>query len=93
MRVLVFFLIPIKVKVLGIIYLVVLAFNVVLAFMSGFENGLIDLVAVGSSLLNTLIFYLILRNGKKRFREIKRQKEFKKKIKAVSEPVSNIRHP
>lgn len=92
MRVLVFFLIPIKVKVLGIIYLVVLAFNVVLAFMSGFENGLIDLVAVGSSLLNTLIFYLILRNGKKRFREIKRQKEFKKKIKAVSEPVSNIRH-
>ena len=92
MRVLLFFLIPIKVKVLGIIYVCVLAFNVAMSFMSGFNIGLISLVSVGSSLLNTLIFYLILRSGKRRFKEIQRQREFKKKIKAASEPVSQIRH-
>ena len=92
MRVLVFFLIPIKVKVLGIIYVIVLAFQIAISFTSGVNNGLISLVAIGSSLLNVLIFYLILRKGKKRFKEIKRQKEFKKKIKEASEPESMIRH-
>ena len=93
MRVLVFFLIPVKVKILGIIYVVVLAVNVLLSFVQGgFNSGIITLVTVCTSLLNVLIFYLLLRKGKKRFKEIKRQKEFKKKIKAVSEPVSMIRH-
>jgi len=93
MRVLLFFIIPIKVKVLGIIYVIVLGVSVLMAFVQGgFNNGIITLVAVSTSLLNVLIFYLLLRKGKKRFKEIKRQKEFKKKIKAVSEPVSAIRH-
>ncbi len=93
MRVLLFFIIPIKVKVLGIIYVIVLGASVLMAFVQGgFNNGIITLVAVSTSLLNVLIFYLLLRKGKKRFKEIKRQKEFKKKIKAVSEPVSAIRH-
>ena len=70
-----------------------LAVSVLLSFVQGgFNNGIITLVAVSTSLLNVLIFYLILRKGKKRFKEIKRQQEFKKKIKAVSEPVSQIRH-
>ena len=85
--------IPIKVKVLGIIYVIVLGVSVLIAFVQGgFNNGIITLVAVSTSLINVLIFYLLLRKGKKRFKEIKRQKEFKKKIKAVSEPVSAIRH-
>ncbi|MCR5848369.1 MAG: hypothetical protein K6G75_09675 [Lachnospiraceae bacterium] len=92
MRVMLFFIIPIKVKVLGFIYLGVLAFNIIMAFMSGFNIGLISFVSIGSSLLNTLIFYLILRSGKRRFKEIKRQREFKKKVKEASEPVSKIRH-
>ena len=92
-RVLLFFIIPIKVKVLGIIYVIVLGVSVLIAFVQGgFNNGIITLVAVSTSLINVLIFYLLLRKGKKRFKEIKRQKEFKKKIKAVSEPVSMIRH-
>ena len=92
-RVLLFFIIPIKVKVLGIIYVIVLGVSVLIAFVQGgFNNGIITLVAVSTSLINVLIFYLLLRKGKKRFKEIKRQKEFKKKIKAVSEPVSAIRH-
>ncbi len=92
MRVLLLFLIPIKVKVLGIIYVCVLAFNIAKSFVSGFDIGIISLVSIGSSLLNVLIFYLILRKGKRRFKEIKRQKEFQKKVKEASTPVSNIRH-
>jgi len=92
MRVLLFFIIPIKVKVLGIIYVVVLVFNVFIAFTAGFNNGIISLVPVGSSLLNVLIFYLILKKGNRRFKETKRQKEFKKKVKEASEPASKIRH-
>lgn len=91
MRVLLFFLIPIKVKVLGIIYIVVLAFNILMPFLTGdYTQGLISLVTVGTSLLNVLIFFILLKRGqKRRVAEIKRQKEFKKKIK-VAEPV--IRH-
>lgn len=92
MRVLLMFIIPIKVKVLGIIYICVLAFNIAFSFMSGFNNGLISLVSIGSSLLNTLIFYLLLRKGKRRFKEIKRQKEFRKKVKEASQPATQIRH-
>jgi len=93
MRVLLFFIIPIKVKVLGIIYVVVLAINVLISFLQGgFNNGIITLVSVSTSIINTLIFFLLLRRGKRRFREIKRQKEFKKKIKAVSEAEPKIRH-
>ena len=93
MRVMLLFIIPIKVKFLGFIYVGVLAFNIAMSFMQGgFDYGFITLVAIGSSLLNTLIFWLILRKGKRRFKEIKRQKEFHKKIKEASQPVSNIRH-
>ncbi len=93
MRVLFMFIIPIKVKVLGIIYVIFLVFTIALSFASGdVSNGIISLVSIGSSLLNVLIFYLILRSGKRRFKEIKRQKEFKKKIKEAEQPVSNIRH-
>ena len=92
MRVLLMFIIPIKVKILGIIYICVLAFNIALSFMAGFNSGLISLVSVGSSLLNVFIFFLILRKGKRRFKEIKRQKEFKKKVKEASQPASQIRH-
>ncbi|MCR4929138.1 MAG: hypothetical protein K5988_03985 [Lachnospiraceae bacterium] len=92
MRVLLMFIIPIKVKILGIIYVCVLSFNIALSFMSGFNNGIISLVSIGSSLLNVLIFYMLLRKGKRRFKENKRQKEFKKKIKEASQPASQIRH-
>lgn len=93
MRVLLFFIIPIKVKVLGIIYLIVLAFNTLMSFKEGFDSGLISLVVVGSSLLNVLIFYIISRSGtRRRASEIRRQHEFNKKVKEASKPVSQIRH-
>ena len=93
MRVLLMFIIPIKVKVLGIIYIVVLLFNIAMSFMQSFNSGIVELVVVGTSLANTLIFFIILKRGtKRRFAEIKRQKEFQKKVKEASEPVSQIRH-
>lgn len=99
MRVLLFFIIPIKVKVLGIIYIIILSFSILTDFFQptsnginiSLETGLLSLISIGMSLLNVFIFFMILRGGKKRrFKEIKRQKEFQKKMKAVSEPV--IRH-
>ncbi|MCQ2543811.1 MAG: hypothetical protein MJ126_06580 [Lachnospiraceae bacterium] len=97
MRVLLFFIIPIKVKVLGIIYIIVLVFNILQTFVfGGVDIGLIELVAVGSSLLNVFVFFMILRNsGVKRFKEIKRQKEFAKKINKAQAPSQTqqlIRH-
>lgn len=92
-RVLLFFIIPIKVKVLGIIYVAMLAFEIAVSFLNGFNIGLISLVVVGSSLLNVFIFYRLLKRSRRpRFKELKRQKEFKKKIKEAEQPASIIRH-
>ena len=62
MRVYVFFILPIKVKVLGIIYIIVMAFSIFSAFMQGnIYIGMISLVSIGMSLMNTLVFFLIFR--------------------------------
>lgn len=93
-RVLLFFFIPIKVKVLGYIYIGVLAFEILLAFLNGgFTNGFITLVVIGSSLLNVLLFFILIqRSRKRRMRETKMQKEFKKKVKAAETEAPVIRH-
>lgn len=92
-RVLLFFIIPIKVKVLGFIYIILLGFEAMMSFLSGFDTGIISLVVIGSSLLNVFVFYRLLKNSRRpRFKEIKRQKEFKKKVKEAEQPASTIRH-
>lgn len=92
-RVLLFFFIPIKVKILGIIYVIVLAFEIAVSFMNGFSAGITSLIIIGTSLLNVFIFYYLLKKSRRpRFKELKRQKEFKKKVKEASEPASTIRH-
>lgn len=94
MRVLLFFIIPIKVKVLGIIYVIVLVFNVAQAFVfSGINVGLIQFVSIGSSLLNVFLFFMMTRKNVRRMKEIKKQKEFQKKMKKA-QPQSGpiIRH-
>ncbi|MBP3542936.1 MAG: hypothetical protein J6J86_01780, partial [Lachnospiraceae bacterium] len=55
MQVLLFFFIPIKVKVLGIIYAVMLVFSI-------FTSGVAGWFVIGASLFNTLIFFLLTRN-------------------------------
>ena len=92
-RILLFFILPIKAKVLSVIYLVVLGFTIFTSFLKSFDSGMISLVSIGSSLLNVAIFFIIMKKNKARsMMEIKRQKEFKKKVKEASKPVSQIRH-
>ena len=87
MQVYVFFILPIKVKVLGIIYVVIMAFSIVTAFMGGnLYYGMITLVSIGMSLMNTFIFFLIFKTrlGRKSPKQMKRQHEYKVKVKAAS---------
>lgn len=87
MQVYVFFILPIKVKVLGIIYVVIMAFSIVTSFWGGdFYIGMINLVSIGMSLMNTFIFFLIFKTrlGRKSPKQMKRQHEYKVKVKAAS---------
>ncbi len=86
MQVYVFFILPIKVKVLGIIYVIILGASIVMAFMNGgLYYGMISLVSIGMSLMNTFLFFLIFKVRKPRSpKEIKRQHDYKVKVKAAS---------
>ena len=87
MQVYVLFILPVKVKVLGIIYVIIMGFSIVLAFWDGdFYVGMINLVSIGMSLMNTFLFFLIFKTrlGRKSPKQIKRQHEYKVKVKAAS---------
>lgn len=80
MRVLLFFVIPIKVKVLGIIYGIML----VVECMSG---GIFTWVVIGSSLLNFIVFFLTSRNKLHRTpKQMKRQMEYRREMKRAEAP-------
>ncbi len=85
MKVYIMFIIPIKVKVMGIIYVIILTLNIVMAFFhGGFSYGLLTLVSIGASLLNTLLFFIYTKRGRYRSpKELKRQHNYKVKIKAA----------
>lgn len=75
MQVLLFFFIPIKVKVLGIIYALMLAYSF---FVSSVEGKFV----IGASLLNTLVFFLMTRNYRRIDpREIQRKRNYQKQVK------------
>ena len=86
MQVYVFFILPIKVKVLGIIYVIIMAFSIVTSFMDGgLYSGMISLISIGMSLMNTFLFFLMFKTKRvKTPKEIKRQHEYKVKVKAAS---------
>lgn len=74
MQVLLFFVIPIKVKVLGIIYALML-------FLSFLSSGVTAKFVIGASLLNTLVFFLMTRNYRKVDpRELKRRRDYHKQV-------------
>ena len=93
MQVLLLFLIPIKVKVLGIIYGVMLVYQ----FVTGYGNGLIsyggmvmpaqlltigDRFVIGASLLNFVVFFLTGRSMIHMSpKQVKRRQEFKREVK------------
>jgi len=79
MQVLFMLVIPIKIKVLGIIYVVIMLYNVIMSFVGGFIMGLTTSVVIGFSLLNVLIFFIVTRQGFRTPSQIKRQHEYAKK--------------
>jgi hypothetical protein len=81
------FVIPIKAKVLGIIYVLIMGYQILTAFSSGFVYGLITLIIIGFSLLNVLIFFIVTRKNFRTPVQAKRQKEFRRhvvKMKSIS---------
>lgn len=85
---LLFFILPVKAKWLGILYAVLMIFDVYSYITSGMEAGFVIAIAIVISMLNFLIFFLSSRNYKKHsYREHKRKAEFRKN---VSPKVVNI---
>lgn len=81
MQVLLFFFIPIKVKILGIIYGVLLVYE----FIAGVGNKYLNAAnrfVIGASLLNFIVFFLTSRNMIHMSpKQVKRRQEFKKEVK------------
>ena len=85
MEVLLYFLIPIKMKWMGLVY----GFFIVLSLIQG---GWADRVSIGMSLLNFLIFFLMSRNVRRYSpKEVHRRNEFKRNVKKV-QPKGATRH-
>lgn len=93
-RVLVMWVFPVKIKILGIIYAVILGFQVfsdLISILSGYYAGTVyqyyfisDVIAIVFSLLNFIIFFVGTRKSFRTPKQIKRQREFKKKVVPVS---------
>lgn len=80
MQILLMFILPIKVKVLGIIYAIILA-------VGAYQMGLPGIFVVVASLLNFILFFLATRKGMHMsMAQRKRQAEFKKKVKNTPPP-------
>ena len=81
MQVLLFFFIPIKVKILGIIYGVLLVYE----FIAGVGNKYLNAAnrfVIGASLLNFIVFFLTSRNMIHMSpKQVKRRQEFKREVK------------
>ena len=75
-QVLLMFIIPIKVKWMAIVYVALLAFGIVGGLM-GNQFGFVYPFAIGSSLLNFIVFFLGTRKG---LRKSKAQKEYTKTV-------------
>ena len=64
MKIYLFFVIPIKIKWMGIFEVIILIVDIINAFVQmGTMSGILYSVVIGSSLLNTFIFYLLYRNN------------------------------
>ncbi len=85
-EVMLYFLIPIKMKWMGLVY----GFFVALSF---FQGGWADRISILMSLLNFFVFFLLSRNVR-RFspKEIHRRNEFKREVKKVTPKGDYTRH-
>lgn len=80
MQVLLFFILPVKVKVLGIIYAILLA-------VGAYRMGIPGVFIIGASLLNFILFFIAIKKGRHMsMAQRKRQAEFKRKVKNTPPP-------
>ncbi|MBE5880751.1 MAG: hypothetical protein E7289_00350 [Lachnospiraceae bacterium] len=87
-QILLMFIIPIKIKVLGIIYAVILGLDFFGSFMivmrtqeaGTWYEALANCIAILFSLMSTIIFFVTTRKSFRTPRQIKRQAEFKKQV-------------
>ncbi|MCF2656336.1 rhomboid family intramembrane serine protease [Lacrimispora saccharolytica] len=74
MYVMLFFILPIKVRALGIIYIILMVVSII-------QGGLVTGIVIISSLLNFAIFFLLYRRSFRRStKQIKRQMEYKANV-------------
>lgn len=78
MQMLFMFVIPIKTKVLGIIYVIIMAYEVISSYNAGFLFGIIKTVVIGFSLLNVLVFFIVTRKSFRTPTQMKRQRDFQR---------------
>ena len=85
MQVLLFFLIPLKVKILGIIYGAMLVYQFIAGYGSGHPLTVANRFVIGASLLDFVVFFFTSR-GKIHMspRQVKRSYDFKKDIKQAA---------
>lgn len=85
MQVLLFFFIPLKVKILGIIYGVLLLYQFITGYGSGHPLTIANRFVIGASLLNFVVFFVTGR-GKIHMspKQVKRSHDFKKDMKQAT---------
>lgn len=74
------FVIPIKTKVLGIIYVLIMLYQIFQAFMINWINGLTMAIVIGFSLLNVLFFFIVTRRSFRTPGQIKRSKDYERHV-------------
>lgn len=74
------FFIPIKTKVLGIIYVLLMAYQIVKAFSYSTLYGAATATVIIFSLLNVLVFYIVTRKSFRTPVQMKRQKEYQRHV-------------
>ncbi len=84
MMVLLMFMIPVKVKYLGIIYVVMIVLEMI-------QGGVLFAFSIGASLLNFVIFFIMMRKNKphRTVKQVKRQMEYRQ---AAKKPTGITRH-
>ena len=86
MQVLIMFIIPVKVKYLGIIYSIILV-------LEAFGMGIMGLFVIGASLLNFVVFFIMTRRSLRITPKMRaRQKDFRKRTAAATQARQVARH-
>ncbi len=74
------FVIPIKTKVLGVIYVLIMLYQIYMSFLAGWVVGMVEAIVIGFSLLNVLCFFIVTRKNFRTPGQVKRAKEFERHV-------------